>query len=66
MGYFGKHLFEVKTAVVTFWAKFEQIGLLFIPTTGHTAFSSQNISRIIEEPVLQEIPFVFLPRGPIP
>ena len=34
-GYFGKHLFEVKTAVVTFWAKFEQIGLLFIPTTGH-------------------------------
>ena len=37
LAYFEKLLFEVKTAVVTFWATFENIGLLFILTSGHTA-----------------------------
>ena len=36
LGYFDKHLFQVKTAIVTFRATFEKLGLLFILTSGHT------------------------------
>ena len=36
MGYFEKHQFPIKTVVATFWPLFEEFGLLFIPTSGHT------------------------------
>ena len=35
--YFEKHHFLIKTVVATFWHLFEEFGLLFIPTSGHTA-----------------------------
>ena len=37
LGWFEKHLFDVKTDEVTFGASFEKIGLLFISTSGPTA-----------------------------
>ena len=42
LGYFETHLFEPKTAVVTYLATFEKIRLLFILTSGHTALTSDQ------------------------
>ena len=36
LGYFEKHHFLIKTVAVTFGQLFEEFGLHFIPTSGHT------------------------------
>ena len=38
---------EVKTVVAPFWALFGKIGLLFIPTSGHTDFSPSALNKKI-------------------
>ena len=37
-GLFLKQLFNVKTAVATFWETVEKIGVLFIPKSCHTIY----------------------------
>ena len=44
LGYFEKPYSFVKTALATFWATFGKIGLLFTPTSGHTACTLNWIS----------------------
>ena len=53
-GYCNKHLFEVKTATVTYWATFENIELLFILTSGHTGVPGPISSYILHYTVRRE------------
>ena len=44
LGYFGKHLFSVKNALLTFRLLMVKFGLLFISTSGHTVCRYQCLS----------------------
>ena len=46
LGYFEKHHCLVKTAVVSVWASYEENGLIFILTSGHTVCNSSAMVRV--------------------